>query len=150
MRISRRIWILVAVLAVLVYPAYYLISPLFITTQINEPLPASPLTLLSRGSFQNGAPGHTATGTAILYKTESGSYLIRLEEDFQVTNGPDLNVYLSKSQDPGQGFIDLGNLKGSLGSQNYNIPSNVDPEQYSYVLVWCVSFSVLFGYAVLS
>ncbi len=146
MRLSRRKWIIITTIAVLAYPVYYLASPLFIVTRVSEPLPDSNLVAQAQGTFQNGAPGHSAIGTAILYKTSSGSYLVRFG-NFRVTNGPDLNVYLSRSSSPGSDYIDLGNLRGSVGDQNYDAPSSFDPNQYRFVLVWCVSFSVLFGYA---
>ncbi len=136
----------IAVIAVLAYPVYYLASPLFIETRVSEPLPNPNLTAQAEGTFQNGAPGHSAMGTAISYKTSLGSYLVRFG-NFRVTNGPDLNVYLSKNSSPGSDYIDLGDLKGSIGDQNYNVPAGFDPNQHRFVLVWCVSFSVLFGYA---
>ena len=44
-------------------------------------------------------------------------------------------------------WIDLGDLKGNVGAQNYEIPPSVDLDRYSTVLVWCVRFSVAFGSA---
>ena len=90
-----------------------------------------------------------ATGNVILYRTPSGGHLVRFE-NFAVTNGPDLNVYLSKGQNPGLGYVDLGDLKGSQGDQNYGLPADIRPDEYRFILVWCVSFSVLFGYASLA
>ena len=47
-------------------------------------------------------------------------------------------------------FVDLGDLKGNIGPQNYEIPADVDLDQYSTVVVWCVRFSTAFGAAALS
>jgi hypothetical protein len=44
-------------------------------------------------------------------------------------------------------FIDLGDLKGNIGPQNYEIPADVDLERYSTVVIWCVRFGVAFGAA---
>ena len=148
-RVSRRTWIIIAILAMLAYPVYYLASPLFIATHVNETLPNFTLTTVLQGSFRNGAPGHMAQGSVILYRTLSGGQFVRFE-NFSVTNGPDLNVYLSKGQNPGLGYVNLGDLKGSQGDQNYDLPRDIDLNEYSFVLVWCVSFSVLFGYASLT
>lgn len=77
-------------------------------------------------------------------------------EDFSTDNGPDLNVYLSPAPTDAPAsqfdddFIDLGDLKGNIGSQNYEIPADVDLDFYSTVVIWCVRFSVIFGAAELS
>jgi hypothetical protein len=56
-------------------------------------------------------------------------------------------VYLAKAPDLEGGFHDLGRLKGNEGNQNYNVPSEADPEKYRVVVIWCRAFSVPFGYA---
>lgn len=74
-------------------------------------------------------------------------------EDFETDNGPDLNVYLTTADaDDDEGlfdddFVDLGNLKGNIGSQNYELPPDVDLERYDTVVIWCVRFAVAFGAA---
>ncbi|HYN31091.1 MAG TPA: DM13 domain-containing protein, partial [Ilumatobacteraceae bacterium] len=47
----------------------------------------------------------------------------------------------------GADFVDLGDLKGNVGPQNYEIPPDVDLDRYSTVVVWCVRFGVAFGSA---
>ena len=77
-------------------------------------------------------------------------------EDFATDNGPDLNVYLSTAPpdapagDFDDDFVDLGDLKGNIGSQNYEIPADVDLDRYRSVVIWCVRFGVAFGAAELS
>ena len=74
-------------------------------------------------------------------------------EDFATDNGPDLNVYLSSAPaDAPAGefdddFVDLGDLKGNVGAQNYEIPTSVDLSHHSTVVIWCVRFRVAFGAA---
>ncbi|MEL6892948.1 MAG: DM13 domain-containing protein, partial [Actinomycetota bacterium] len=70
-------------------------------------------------------------------------------ENFESNNGPDLNVYLVNPDDPSD-FVDLGDLKGNIGDQNYEIPADVDLDRYSRVSIWCVRFGVGFGQADLS
>ena len=85
----------------------------------------------------------------------SGQRFLRLE-DFRTDNGPDLNVYLSAAPpDAPAGafdddFVDLGDLKGNVGSQNYEIPVGLDLDRYSTVAIWCVRFGVVFGAAELT
>jgi hypothetical protein len=49
-------------------------------------------------------------------------------EGFETDNGPDLNVYLATGPPDGSpgDFKDLGDLRGNIGDQNYEIPDDVD------------------------
>jgi hypothetical protein len=47
-------------------------------------------------------------------------------------------------------FVDLGNLKGNVGDQNYEVPAGTDLSRYDTVVIWCVRFSANFGDAVLA
>ena len=97
---------------------------------------------------------HPTEGSAVVL-TDGIQRFLRFE-DFKTDNGPDLNVYLSTAPtDAPAGqfdddFIDLGDLKGNIGSQNYEIPADVDLDTYSTVVIWCVRFSVIFGAAELA
>lgn len=77
-----------------------------------------------------------------------GSDVLRLE-NFESTNGPDLYVYLD-TDDKASDFVNLDTLKANNGNQNYDIPKDTDLTKYNNVLIWCKSFSVLFGSADLS
>lgn len=160
--------VIVAIAAI----AIYYTSPLFTNTTIDEPIPismketmekdtmamgkdameesgAKPAILLM-GNFVGAGDGiHNAEGTAKVLDLKDGmsERVLRFEE-FRSTNGPDLYVYLSKdARSIDGGYIDLGRLKGNVGNQNYEIPHEADLHEYSYVLIWCKQFSVLFGYA---
>lgn len=72
-----------------------------------------------------------------------------LLKDFSVTNGPDLQVVLSKSADgdySGEDLV-LSKLKANNGAQNYTIPAGTDLAQYKSVIIWCKPFDVVFAYA---
>ena len=101
------------------------------------------------GTFTGVGDGiHDAQGDAYTIPLEDGSNVLRLE-NFQSTNGPDLFVYLSTDENASE-FINLGALKANNGNQNYEIPDDTDLDKYNKVLIWCKSFSVLFGSAELS
>lgn len=112
--------------------------------------PPGPVALAS-GSFESRSR-YTVEGTATVYRLEDGSRILRLEE-FSSTNGPDLFVYLTTADsadsddDLNRDFVDLGVLKGNIGSQNYEIPDDVDLDRYDTVVVWCRRFTVGFGAA---
>ena len=136
---------------------WYLASPLWIDVRVAESASAAETTnVLARGQFRGADSVHKGSGTAILYQGTEGRRLLRLTE-FQVTNGPDLKVWLvgkanvTSSQDvTDNDYLALGRLKGNIGDQNYDIPANVDLSQYHSVVIWCEQFSVLFAVAALS
>jgi hypothetical protein len=108
-------------------------------------VPAGP-TSTFQGSFIS--LDHPTSGTALI-RTDGVQTFLRFE-GFETDNGPDLNVYLSKAgpgEDPGTDYLDLGDLKGNIGEQNYEIPADVDLSEYRSVVIWCVRFGVGFGAA---
>lgn len=97
------------------------------------------------GMFQ-GLKGHEAKGKAEVISVGDISFL--RFEDFEVTNGPDLHVYMTKNGDVDSG-IDLGNLKGSKGNQNYAL-GEINADVYNTVVIYCQPFNVYFASAKLS
>jgi hypothetical protein len=103
--------------------------------------------LVSSGPLSGADEFHFAEGTALLIETEPGVYVLRLEE-FSVRNGPDLFVYLATSPDQfDDSAINLGDLRATDGSINYDIPAGTDISQFQGVVIWCRAFAVLFGTA---
>ena len=140
----------VAVIAFVLY--WFQPQALFMNKTVEEALPAG-ATLEgggSSGSFIGLA--HSTSGRALIVELEDGSRLLRLE-NFETDNGPDLRVYLSTEPADGDegafddDFLDLGALKGNMGSQNYEIPSAADISSYESAVIWCRRFSVAFGAA---
>ena len=119
-----------------------------------RPMPVAPqiVTLVS-GEFSSRS--HQTSGRALVLNDGSEQRFLRFE-NFRTDNGPDVNVYLSAApsdapaRDLAVDFVDLGDMKGNVGAQNYEIPSGVDLGHYSTVVVWCVRFSVAFGVAPLA
>ena len=70
-------------------------------------------------------------------------------ENFDIDNGPDLEVYLvpgaGQTSTSAEGSIHLGALKGNVGDQNYELPAGTELAPGGYTaLVWCEAFSVEF------
>ena len=105
---------------------------------------------LVEGAFVDRS--HPASGIASVLTDGTDQRFLRFE-DFATDNGPDLNVYLSTAPLDADAdafdddFVDLGDLKGNIGSQNYEIPADVDLDRYTTVVIWCVRFGVAFGAA---
>lgn len=110
--------------------------------------------ILSDGEFRGLE--HGSSGRALVLELSDGSRFLRLE-DLDTSNGPDLRVYLSDASasddwyvyDDGE-FVDLGALKGNMGSSNYEIPRTVDLSRFRSAVVWCRRFSVGFAVAPLA
>jgi len=109
--------------------------------------------VLASGRFRSLE--HETTGRALLVRLADGRVFLRFE-DLDTLNGPDLRVYLSEvpARDDahayGEDFVDLGQLKGNKGNQNYLVPDDVDLTRFKSAVIWCRRFTVGFGVAPLS
>ena len=120
-----------------------------------QPEAANQARAVAMGSFKDADAFHRGSGTATIYRTPDGSEVLRLE-DLNVTNGPALHVVLSTHPDPErseqvkqEGYVDLGDLKGNRGNQNYPIPAGVDTSIHKSVVIYCYPFAVVFSVATL-
>ena len=116
--------------------------------------PATP-TLLRSGKFQDADNFHRGSGLAEIFEGPDGTHLLRLE-DFKVTNGPALHVIFTPHPNPESqedvktpGYVDLGELKGNQGNQNYPIPDEVELSGGGSVVIYCMPFHVIFSVATL-
>lgn len=109
--------------------------------------------ILAAGQWTGADASHQAQGRALLIRLPDGKRFLRLEQ-FRVTNGPDLYVYLSGHRAPrnraqlheGAAF-EVGVLKGNVGNQNYELPADLDLAKFRSVAIYCKRFSVMFGSA---
>jgi hypothetical protein len=49
----------------------------------------------------------------------------------------------------GEDQVELGQLKGNVGNQNYEIPAEIDLSLYQSVVIYCLPFQVVFSTATL-
>ena len=103
-----------------------------------------PVGELNRGVF-GGINDYDVAGDALII-SDGETRFLRFE-NFDSDNGPDLNVYLRN--DAGD-ILDLGDLKGNIGDQNYELSDDIDLSEYNEVLIWCVRFNAAFGFASLA
>ena len=100
----------------------------------------------SQGALVDGT-ARNGTGDAGIFQNPDGSLVLRFE-NFDIENGPDLEVYLVPGPDQTslpEGSIHLGALKGNIGDQNYELPPGTELVPGAYTaLVWCEAFSVEF------
>lgn len=112
--------------------------------------PTDALSVEVSGNFFNGA--HNTSG-AVRIEEKNGQKILIFADDFTTEDGPDLHVYLAGVQNPqssadlhAEGDVDLGALTNVDGAQEYVIPNDLDFDPAS-VVVYCVPFKVVFGYA---
>lgn len=173
-----RAWRTAAIAAVVLIAgvAWYLGSPLFVRTTLNEELPtlmpaataealataraigsappvavpaADPqLAILAKGELQFVDALHNGKGPVTIVRV--GEQRILRFQDVAITSAPDVHVYLSR--ETGGKWSEatslyLGPLKATNGSFNYEIPASADLGAYKSVVVWCRAFSVLVTWA---
>jgi hypothetical protein len=116
--------------------------------------PGQPVVMAS-GAFVVADDFHKGEGRALLVRLPDGRRFIRFE-NFRVTNGPDLYVYLSGHPAPRTreqlhqgGAVEVALLKGNVGNQNYELPATLDVGKFKSVVIYCKRFSVLFASATL-
>ena len=116
--------------------------------------PSSVGQVLASGEFHDVA--HKGVGQAAIYQLDGGKRLLRFT-NFETSNGPDVHVYLVAANDARDsdtvktaGYVEVGTLKGNIGDQNYEVPSEVDLNKYRAVTIWCKRFSVNFATAPLT
>lgn len=143
---------------------WYALSPLFMNTVADDPLPTAEeqvTEIPSPGRPSEEKPStaeatptpiiptaaHPASGTVRVVMDANDQYL--RYENYKTINGPDLRVYLA-TDTRATDFVDLGPLKATEGNVNYPIPAGTDLNKYRYALTWCEDFAVLFNSAELS
>ena len=119
-----------------------------VTVNDEMTLPENQTNMLTGNLIDAGDGFHMASAHVKVLQVPDGTQVLRFE-NLDVTNGPDLYVYLS-TDTTADDFVSLGKLKGNMGNQNYPIPENTDLEKYKTVLIWCQPFSTLFGSSQLS
>src|SRR5437763_1903223 len=152
---KRSLIIIAAVVVAIAAWAAFRPERLFVNAKVNETFPTAQAStqaqVLASGAFHTNA--HDTGGMVNLLQFPDGSRVLRLTS-FKTSNGPDVHVYLVAAGDVtdnatvmSAGFVDLGSLKGNIGDQNYEVPSNVDLAKYRAATIWFKRFNVNFGTA---
>ena len=138
------------ILAAVIAWAAFRPERLFVNAKVNEALPSSAAstvseTILASGTFHSVA--HDGSGNASIYQLSDGKRILRFT-NFKTSNGPDVHVYLVAANDATDsetvkqaGFVEVGVLKGNIGDQNYELPSDLDLNEYRAVTIWCKRFA---------
>lgn len=130
------------------------VAPPAATPRKGEPPAATGAVELARGELISHE--HASSGGVVVLELPDGSRVLRLE-DLDTSDGPLLKVWLTDAPviegrdgwyvfDDGA-HVDLGDLKGNIGSSNYPIPPGTDLAALTSVSIWCERFAVSFAAA---
>lgn len=113
--------------------------------------------IISSGTFVSGE--HPTSGKVIIVN-RNNQRLLRLSKDFETSSmGPDLVLILHRESDviastepPAypikQGdYVIISPLRSFNGTQTYEIPDNVNLNDFQSVAIWCRRFNATFGTA---
>ena len=148
--------VVISLVVIVLIAAWYAFRPerLVVNKRAEEAVPsasAGSLAALASGPFHGIA--HETKGTATVYQDTNGNRVLRLS-NFSTSNGPDVHIYMVAADNAYDAatvehasFIDLGNIKGNIGDQDYTLGHDLDLSKYRAVSIWCKRFSVNFGTA---
>jgi hypothetical protein len=130
-----------------------------IDQQVDIPLQEPPLPamasarVLSEGTFY--PVEKEGSGRARIYQLSGGTRVLRFE-DLTVNQNTDLFVWLNEADTPktsrdvvSSPYWVLGNLKSTVGSQNYEIPADVPLDRVRSVVIWCQPVAIAYAAAAL-
>lgn len=132
------------------------------TQQNNNPATTEVVTngnVLKTGNFQAGE--YSTSGVVTIIEADGKKY-IEISEDFKTDTGPDLFVILHKQADLIQNteapthsiqegdYLNIAPLQKVAGKQQYEIPADLNLDEYNTVAIWCRKFNTTFGAATLN
>lgn len=144
-------WIVLSI--IVLAGVWYFFRPelVWIDTFIEERPPEVSAKPLFQGEFRSVA--HQTTGMATVLRLPNRQRVLRLSS-FETSNGPDVYICMVAAPDVTDsnsvreaGFVCLDPMKANIGSQNYEIPEDLDLDRYRAVSIWCRRFGVNFGTA---
>jgi len=109
--------------------------------------------------FDQNAPGrdflHWANGSGALIRTKQG-WVLRFNQEFEAGPGPNYWIYFNKRVvgdeadfNADAARVKFTQLRSFKGGQNYSMPADIDPNAFHTITIWCESFGVYIGSAVL-
>ena len=109
---------------------------------VNEEIDATNYKILYTGQFVNGS--NPTSGKISVVENTEGVRKLNIE-DLKSDSGPDLRLVLAENKNALNGIEIVAKPKN--GTYSLDIPTNIDFEKHRFALIWCESFSKLFGSA---
>ncbi|HUR84611.1 MAG TPA: DM13 domain-containing protein [Solirubrobacteraceae bacterium] len=128
-------------------PASRALSGIAAADEDNKLIPPPDSTTQLIGPLKAVAP--TAKGTARVVQLANDDLVLTLSGGFDVSPAPGTKVRLATSED-GARYKELGDLKGSKGKQQYDVPEDVPLSVYDTLVLYCAPFSQVIATAELT
>jgi len=122
-----------------------------VDTPLNEPLlpGMTPDRVVASGTFYKVEV--RGEGSAKLYRVADGRRILRFE-GFETGENTDLSVWLSEARLPANSaeavttpYVEIGNLKSTVGTQNYEIPASVPTDKIRSIVIWCQPVAIAYA-----
>ncbi|CAN5422672.1 hypothetical protein BH23VER1_BH23VER1_11480 [soil metagenome] len=95
--------------------------------------------------------GYAVAGKWSIEK-EGGKMVVKLDENFKTSSGPDLKIFLSpqtvaslKGGNATKGAVLVAPLKSTKGAATYAIPAGTDLSKFKAIVIHCEKFSKLWS-----
>ena len=107
--------------------------------------------VIASGSFVTVEQDHPTNGIAKIVNVNGKRYL-EFDRAFTTARGPKVRVVLHRNNTvpvnlKAENYVTIAQLKKFDGAQRYEIPANLDLNDFESVAIWCEEFNVTFGYA---
>lgn len=113
---------------------------------MEEVLEENEAIVLGSGSFEpNNDYNYPAEGNFTIVTNDEGT-VIELDENFLTQSLPDLVIYLSNESDNDDNASVISEVTVSEGAQSFVIPEDLNPDDYTYVLLFCRMYNVRVGF----
>ncbi|WP_306253030.1 DM13 domain-containing protein [Parvularcula sp. IMCC14364] len=107
---------------------------------------ASAEDILASGSSWDKVGQRTSGDWAIVAR--DGAFYIELGENFATRSAPDLKIFLStedaatrNNRNGLENTTFVAELTSSSGAQSYRLPDNLDPADFTSLIIYCQAFS---------
>ena len=112
-------------------------------------LAVSPMPVSNQGMERTGMIATTSsyllTGSFTL-REDASNLVLEFADDYAASTAlPGLYLYLTNNPNTNNGALEIGEVTIFSGAHSYNIPSNVEINDYDYLLYYCKPFSVKVG-----
>lgn len=116
-------------------------------TVVDDSMPPPPAPPVSQEIvIKNGTlSGDYDLSGSFTIREKDGKQRVVFEDDFFMTSIPAPYIYLSNSTAVVDDAVNLGRINQLTGTSSYEIPEDVNVNEFQFVFLWCEAFSIPIG-----
>lgn len=109
----------------------------------------------ARGTFASADLVREAQGDLVIYELVNATYLLHIESNFSSSRAAGIHIIFTRNPDPldpngvGVDYIDVGQLRGNTGAQQYTVPASVDFNRYPVLALYAPDYDAVLATATL-